>query len=324
MKVQRILIALIILAAGLGLALRGEGQEGAIALAAPVFSEAFWKHWGDGQAELAGYDLQFPRYGQMRKGTAVTIFVSETFSNRLRVKADAGKHPASDQFPVMKLNLIRDFSTGIYDYNTMLSAFSALSPVNGRSAGALTKLSFSSQEWCGQVYSQLLFDKAKLRFDTHSYFDGEADARGGLENPADGLSEDALLLWARGLAAPAIAPGGELKVQMLTSLEVARHLHQPLVWRPALLARSAKSHSLEVPAGRFEVESYTCKISGARSWTIEIEKAAPHRLIRWRADDGREGRLVGTARMKYWQLNGEGGQKALAKLGLKRRGPRTP
>src|SRR5580765_4286949 len=76
---------------------------------APAFDAAFWKQWGDGQAELSGYNLVFPRYGQLRHGSAVTIFVTETFSNSLRVKADPGKHPASDQFPVMKLNLVEDY-----------------------------------------------------------------------------------------------------------------------------------------------------------------------------------------------------------------------
>ena len=79
-----------------------------------------------------GYDLVFPRYGQPRHGVAVTIFVTETFSNTLRVKADPGKHPSSDRFPVMKLNLVEDFQTGIYDYNLMTSTFVALAPVNER------------------------------------------------------------------------------------------------------------------------------------------------------------------------------------------------
>jgi len=101
---------------------------------APAFDAAFWKQWGDGQAELSGYDLTFPRYGQLRRGVAVTIFVTETFSNTLRVKADPGKHPPSDEFPVMKLNLIEDYQTGVYDYNDMTSSFVALAPVNGRPA----------------------------------------------------------------------------------------------------------------------------------------------------------------------------------------------
>src|SRR5215471_360645 len=74
-------------------------------VAAPVFEDAFWKHWGDGRAEMSGYDLVFPRYGQPRKGVAVAIFVTETFSNSLRVKSDPGRHPKADEYPVMKLNL---------------------------------------------------------------------------------------------------------------------------------------------------------------------------------------------------------------------------
>ena len=89
----------------------------------PSFDRTFWSTWGDGQAELAGYDLTIPRYNQPRRGVAVTIFVTETFSNSARVKADPGKHPASDEFPVMKLNLVKDYQTGIYDYNEMTSSF---------------------------------------------------------------------------------------------------------------------------------------------------------------------------------------------------------
>ena len=80
----------------------------------PPYDQAFWSTWGDGQAELAGYDLTIPRYNQPLRGIAVTIFVTETFSNKLRVKADPSKHPASDQFPVMKLNLVKDYQTGIF------------------------------------------------------------------------------------------------------------------------------------------------------------------------------------------------------------------
>jgi hypothetical protein len=112
---------------------------------APAYDPEFWRTWGDGRAELAGYDLTYPRYGKPRNGVAVTIFVTETFSNSARVKADPGKHPPSDEFPVMKLNLIKDYQTGIYDYNDMLSSFVGLAPVNGLPPGSLTKASFSSQ-----------------------------------------------------------------------------------------------------------------------------------------------------------------------------------
>ena len=96
----------------------------ALALAAhEAAAQDFWKHWGDGRAELNGYRLVQPRYGSPRAGTAVYVFVTEDFSDALRVKADPGKHSAGDVFPVMKLNAVRDFQTGIYDYNVMTSTF---------------------------------------------------------------------------------------------------------------------------------------------------------------------------------------------------------
>ncbi|HYB53727.1 MAG TPA: hypothetical protein VEG84_07665, partial [Thermoanaerobaculia bacterium] len=59
-------------AAGAALALVSLAARAAAPPApAPVFGDPFWKYWGDGKAELAGYDLTFPRYGQLRRGIAV-------------------------------------------------------------------------------------------------------------------------------------------------------------------------------------------------------------------------------------------------------------
>jgi hypothetical protein len=287
-----------------------------------AFDAAFWKQWGDGQAELSGYDLAFPRYGQLRHGVAVAIFVSETFSNTRRVKADPGKHPASDQFPVMKLNLVEDFQTGIYDYNLMTSVFVALAPVNGRPAGAPAKISFASQEWCGNAFQQLLFDARAIRATSHSYFDGEADQQGELAYPPDGVTEDELLLWARGQAGPRLEPGERRTVPLLTSLATSRLLHVPLVWKQAALARSARPQQISVPAGQFTVDLWTASVPGVER-TIYVEAAAPHRIIRWETSTGEHAELLGLARMKYWEMNREGFETALKKLGLSPRPPRT-
>lgn len=290
---------------------------------ATAFDAAFWKQWGDGQAELSGYNLVFPRYGQLRHGSAVTIFVTETFSNSLRVKADPGKHPATDQFPVMKLNLVKDYQTGIYDYNDMTSSFVALAPENGRPAGSPTKISFSSQEWCGHTYQQLLFDARAIRATSHSYFDGDADQHGDLSYPSDGLSEDELLLWARGQAGPRLAPGEHRDVQILTSLQTARQQHVPLSWRRATLSRSARQQQISVPAGKFTVEAWTAEIPGGVRRTIYAEAVEPHRIVRWEASNGERAELLGSQRMKYWEMNHEGFETALKKLGLSPRPPRT-
>ena len=288
------------------------------------FGDEFWKHWGDGKGELAGYDLTIPRYGQIRKGVAITVFVTETFSNSLRVKSDPGRHPKSDEFPVMKLNLVEDFATGIYDYNLLTSSFVALSAVNGRPAGAATKVAFSSQEWCGGVWSQLLFDGGSARSTLHSYFDGEADHSGTLPVPPNALSGDALLLWARSLAQPLVRPCERLSVPLVRSLESARLSHKPVDMLTAVLSRDTASSKLTVPAGTFEVRRASVEIPGAATWKFAVETAAPHRIIEWERSDGEKASLLGSERLEYWNLHAEGQESFLARLGLKPRPPRTP
>ena len=321
--VARRLGAMMLLAAFVAAASWSCGHAAADPLA-PVFDDAFWRQWGDGKAELSGYDLVQPRYGQKRDGVAVTIFVTETFSNSLRVKSDPGKHPKSDEFPVMKLNLVEDFPTGIYDYNLMTSTFVALDAVNGRSAGNATKISFSSQEWCGNVFAQALFDPTSIRHESHSYFDGEADHEETLPYSEGGLAEDALLLWARGLAAPVLKPGESRSVDVMKSLKTARLLHQPVTWQKAKLTRSAQSQKIKVPAGAFDVEVRTAEIEGGRTWTFYVELAEPRRVVKWEVSDGEEAQLLASDRLVYWQMNGKGFESSLAKLGLKPRGARMP
>lgn len=290
----------------------------------PEFGEAFWSRWGDGQAEVAAYDLTLVRYGEERRGVAVAIFVTETFSNRVRVKADPGKHPAADEFPVLKLNLVQDFPTGLYDYNLMTSVFTALVPVNGLPAGAATKVSFSAQEWCGHVWHQLLFGPSEVRSAAHSYFDGEADRQETLPLPQEGLSEDALLSWARGFAGPVLTPGETRSIPLLDALRCSRFRHEAPAWRTARLSRSAGSRSVTVPAGTFEVETWEATVAGGRSWSILVEATPPHRIVSWTHSEGESAELLKLERLKYWEMNGPGLESQLSRLGLGTRPPRTP
>jgi len=290
----------------------------------PVYDDAFWAHWGDGRGELSAYDLVTPRYGAPRRGIAVAIFVTETFSNEDRVKADRGRHSKRDEFPVMKLNLIEDFATGIYDYHLLTSAFVSLAPVNSRAAGAPTKLSFSAQEWCGHTYAQMLFDHRYVRYTGHSYFDGEADSSSAFLVPANAQAEDALMSWARGFAAPVVAAGDSAEVPVTGSLRVARHTHQPLAIAPARFRRSASPERVTVPAGTFEADVAGVTLADGRAWTFWVERAAPNRIVRWSCSDGEHAELLGSDRLVYWEMNAPGGEAALAKLGLTPRPPRTP
>jgi hypothetical protein len=279
--------------------------------APPPLRADFWTHWGDGQAEMNGYRLIQPRYGAPRKGTAVLVFVTEDFSDSLRVKADPGKHPASDVYPVLKLNAVRDFQTGIYDYNVMTSVFARVAP-----GWPVAKVSFSSQEWCGNVYHHVVPRGGRLHGVSHSYFDGEADAQDDLDFPPGGVLEDTLPILLRGWGGAYLAPGESRSVPYLPSLLRARLEHKPLAWGRATLSRGAASTPLTVPAGRFTVDTWRVVQDGGPTLIYEIESAPPFRLVRWSVNTGEEGVLLGSKRLADWKLNAPGGEKHLRELGL--------
>jgi len=275
-------------------------------------STSFWAHWGDGRAELNGYRLVQPRYGAPRTGSAVYIFVTEDFSDSVRVKADPGQHPAADVYPVMKLNAVRHFQTGIYDYKIMTSSFARVA-----SGWPVAKISFSSQEWCGHVYHQILPRGAGVGGVYHSYFDGEQDGQDTLAQPEGGVYEDTLPIVLRGWGTVYLGPGESRTVPFLPSLLHARLDHKKLAWGQARISRSAETKKVSVPAGTFDASVWTVAEDGGRTVTYDVEAAAPFRLVRWSTDTGEEASLLGSTRLSYWKLNGPGGEQHLAEIGLK-------
>jgi hypothetical protein len=282
-----------------------------LALAAAVHAQDFWKHWGDGKAELDGYLLTQPRYEAPRSGAAMCVFVTEDFSDSLRVKADPGKHPKSDVYPVMKLNAIRHFQTGIYDYKVMTSSFLRVGP-----GWPVAKVSFSSQEWCEQVWHQLLPRGGRIQGVFHSYFDGEADGTEDLDLPKEGVFEDALPVILRGWNGEYLKAGESRGVPFLPSLMWVRLHHHPLAWTTATIARAAKTSEVAVPGGRFAAYVYQVKVANGRTLTFAVEAKPPFRLVRQTGPDREELVLEGSTRLAYWKLNGPGGEKYLKQLGL--------
>jgi hypothetical protein len=292
-----------------------------------AYGPEFNQTWRDGKAEMAAYDLIYPRYGERRTGTAVAVTVTEPFLPGPRVKADRA---GGDSYGVLKLNLAEDFQTGVYDYNLMTSVFVATEPANGLPAGAATKVSFSAQEWCGHVYQQALFSKdqgrqAGVRQDFHSYFEGQADQQTSLGHPAEGIAEDALILWARGLAGPAVPPrGGAVTVPTYRSLAIQRLQHVEGAWDQVTLTRQDVRQDLEVPAGTFSCEVAVAEVSSAagdRTYTFYVDTAedGDRRLVKMTRSDGYELTLRGAERLPYWNQNGNADEDKLESFGLERR-----
>ncbi|MFK7929413.1 MAG: hypothetical protein AB8H79_14555 [Myxococcota bacterium] len=285
------------------------------ASAAPVVSASqagsgFWEHWGDGKGELAGYAVVQPRYGELHEGQAVLVFVTETLNSKSLIKAD---DPGRADLPVLKLNTALDFKTGVYDYNVMTSTFVPLDGSQGR--GSVSKMSFSSQEWCGHVYDQVKVRDGSMTHTWHSYFESEGEGEGVSDVPAGAVYVDAMPILSRDLAGPLVAPGQARDVPVWPRAQHSRFRHVEPTWRPGRLSREASTKTITVPAGDFEVRRTTLEVDGLTgSWDVEV--AAPHRLVAWSWSDGERGELVGVERQAYWNFNGPNSGALRKTLGL--------
>jgi hypothetical protein len=283
----------------------------------------FEPHWQDGKAELDGYRYTVVRYGQERTGQALMIFVTEPFSKQKHVKVDDPSRNPGDTFEALKLNFVRDFQTGIYDYNTMVSVFASsrdFSPV---------KITFSAMEWCGSVYEELNFDGSAVSDMLRSYFEGESRT-GRFPDRRGGIAEDNLFILLRSLrGSDFLRPGERRSTPFLPSAFYRRLGHAQTAWIRAEIERLAQTERLATPAGAFETDVYVVRPSDGRTGRFWVERAYPHRIVRWAwtppaAARGRMGRdgcdsgeLSGSKRLPYWTLNAEGGEANLKDLGLR-------
>lgn len=173
-------------------------------------SQEFKNYWYEGKAEITSYKLEQARYGELREGTAVLIYVTEPFLPGIQVKADESD---PKNIPILKLNSTKNYLTGIYPYSIMTSSFY---PVHNNQHAL--KVSFSSQEWCGQVYAQLN-NRTDFEITSHSYFETEADQNIHLDKM---LLEDEI--WNKIRIEPKNLPTGDL--EMFPSFEYMRLTHK--------------------------------------------------------------------------------------------------
>lgn len=177
-----------------------------------AISAEFKKYWYAGDAEITSYELEQARYGELRDGHAVLIYVTEPFLAKEQVKADDNH---DDNIPVLKLNATKNFLTGIYPYSIMTSSFY---PVHDN--GHALKVTFSMQEWCGHVYGQLN-NRDKFEVAAHSYFESEGDQELTFEKTT--LENE---LWNQIRIDPTGLPVGALKI--IPSFEFIRLVHKEL------------------------------------------------------------------------------------------------
>ena len=259
------------------------GREG-------VNEEQFSKYWYQGKAEINVFDLVQSRYGEDRPGKAVLIFVTEDFSKKKQVKLDNPESAGADAQKVLKLNMTREFVTGVYPYHTMLSVFSPIyEEVNS------PKITSSVTEWCGQSFSQLNWKNSSYQATLFSYFEKEGDQ----EVSINALAEDELFNLIR--LNPDLVPMGDTK--LIPGLVFYRFAHIPLKAEEATISRR------ETGENQSEVEVAYSEIG--RKLIIRYNQSFPYEIIAWQEiqtkPDGKQ-EITSATRTKltmldYWNKN---------------------
>ncbi len=224
----------------------------------------FDSYWGQGKAEITSYELHQARYGEMREGEAILIFVTEEFSKEKQVKLDNASIPYDQKIPVLKMNFLKKFNTGIYPYSMMLSSFVAAGGVIPWQA---IKISASVQEWCGHVYSQLNQRPDHYLFLEHSYFESEADQEKKIDRY---MTEDALWNLIR------INPDALIQsdsIMIIPSLLFSRLTHHEL--KPY----RAVTKKLDLDNGNKVFQIVYPELE--RTLFIEYESTFPYAIVKW-------------------------------------------
>ena len=259
------------------------------------------KYWYNNEAEISSYALVQARYGELREGKAVLIYVTETFSNKSFTKAD---NPTDKDIPVLKLNFTKNFTTGIYPYSMMNSTFY---PIKG---GNSIKISSSSQEWCGHTYMELL-NEEKYEVSLNSYFEGE-----GFENfkiEKDLLEDD---LWSMIRLFPNELPTGTMKI--IPSFFYLRLLHKEFKSYTCKIEKSVNDSNTIYSINYPELN---------RKLSITFENSFPYKIVSWEESypDGftskatiltTKGTLLKTIKTDYWNKHSTSNNDLRAKLGL--------
>lgn len=247
-----------------------------------VLSAGFNSYWYAGQAEICTYEVVQERYGEMRRAEQVNVFVTEDFSRTKQVKLDNPSAAAADRAPVLKLNAIRRFHTGIYDYSIMQSVFT---PINGEPT---LKTTTSVQDWCGQVFMQTSLGTEGFRLRGYSYFEQEGDQ--DILLPHVVLEDE---LWTRLRLNPDALPAG--KTKLLPSSLYMRLRHQ---------SPSAQMADIKLEKGSVESTLLVVYTDIPRSLAIRFETNFPHKILGWEEQiQGKmasNGTLKSTRKSAYW------------------------
>ena len=227
----------------------------------------FHSYWYDHGAEITRFELEQSRYGEIHPGHAILIFVTEPFLPDIHVKSDY-KSSRLKSIPVLKLNFIKRFDTGIYDYSMMKSVFTQI-PTEEQQYSKTLKVSTTRQDWCGHVYLQYNLEGDQYKVKQYSYFEKEGDK--SMTIPSVHLEDD---IWTRIRIAPETLPLGKIKMIPGSFFTI---LHT--IEAGAEDAIAELTHTREGDSG---ISQYTVTYSSLqRTLSIHFNQNFPYDILSW-------------------------------------------
>ncbi len=259
-------------------------------------------YWFQGKAEITRYKVEQERYGQMREAQQVMVFVTEDFSEKKQVKLDDPTAAGTDRVPILKVNVVRRFVTGIYDYSLMLSVFTPFE--QGKISHSL-KTTTTIQDWCGHIFSQFNRTDGGFLVQNFSYFEKEGDQK--IELKTDFLEDE---IWTMLRLRPEIF--SKLKTSVVPATFYNRLRHKDLKAESAnfSIKKDGKNSTLILKFENIE-----------RQVSVNFETDFPHRILGWEETvDGKlasRGTLENVSMQEYWKENSTEFENLRDTVGLK-------
>jgi hypothetical protein len=278
-------------------------------------ADTFDSFWYDGKAEISTYQITEMRYGEPRDGIRIMVFVTEPMRISTHIKPDS-KLPYDSIVNVIKLNDIRKFNTGIYDYNIMTSVFTAVEKKNKLPEMSTMKISFTSQEWCGNVFEVLKRNKNGFTGNSFSYFESEGEQKFKLTNHNNLDTEDNLWIIIRELKKPILTKASSMKIRVLPSSWARRKTHAPIKILKGILSKG-KRDTMSTVLGEIESIPFEWNLNG-KTTKVWVEADYPHRILSWVEPDGSNGSIIASRRETYWRRKSNDDLYLREKLGIAR------
>jgi hypothetical protein len=225
------------------------------------------KYWTQGKAEVNVYELSQNRYKDNHPGQAISVFVTEDFLTDKQVKNEYYTNPKSTW--TLKNIQIRKFTTGVYDYSLFSSVFT---PIDRNTFPQSLKVTATSQEWCGTIFTQVNLRGEKYKYEQRSYFEKEGDVTDAIDK---GVLEDELYTVLR--MNPEFLPKGNFQIIPALNFMQLKHLKNSTYKANGSIRTYKESAFTGTKLNEYRVIIPELK----RELRIVYENQAPYKIVGW-------------------------------------------